>query len=145
MAFSPITLEEIDSIEQVQKRFTKFLPGCTHLSYCERLRYLELESLEARRLIIDLVFLFKIVSGRVPLAIDSFASYGNRNTRGHRYKLLHPKFKLETRKYFFINRIVKIWNDLPDAFFNAKSVVDFQSSLKEWNRIRFYCCGCHLN
>ena len=66
-AFSPITLESIDSIENVQKRFTKYLPGSFDLSYPERLRVLKLEPLEERRIVIDLVLLFKIVSSKVPL------------------------------------------------------------------------------
>ena len=117
VAFSPITLESIDLIEKVQKRYTKFLPGCYNLTYRERLHYLELESLEKRRIIIDLVYLYKIISGTESLNIHSFASFGNPVTWGHRYKLSVPKYKLNTRKYFFINRTISAWNDLPDYFF----------------------------
>ena len=42
----------VDSIESVQRRFTKYLPSS--ISYSERLEHLRLDNLELRRLYIDL-------------------------------------------------------------------------------------------
>jgi hypothetical protein len=50
-------------IENVQRRFTKYLPGLSSLPYHQRLAKLNLESLELRRLRIDLVLLYKILFG----------------------------------------------------------------------------------
>ena len=52
--WSPNTLCDIDAVESVQRRFTKRLSGLQGLSYDARLRRLELQSLELRRLLTDL-------------------------------------------------------------------------------------------
>ena len=45
----PYLRKDIDSIEAVQKRFTKLLPGLRDLSYQDRLKHLKLPSLAHRR------------------------------------------------------------------------------------------------
>ena len=45
----------IDKLESIQRRFTKRVPSISHLSYLDRLRALDLEPLELRRLKFDLI------------------------------------------------------------------------------------------
>ena len=59
--WSPYLISNINLIESVQRRFTKALPGLYSLSYDERLSKLSLESLESRRLYLDLVMAYKII------------------------------------------------------------------------------------
>ena len=58
--WSPSLLRDIEQIEKVQ-RYTKRLRGMKHLSYNERLRQLDLPSLELRRLHLVPVFCCKVV------------------------------------------------------------------------------------
>jgi len=58
--------------ELVQRRFTKWLHGYASHSYSERLRLLQLPSLELRRLQIDLIWCYKIVLGQVDLCTLEF-------------------------------------------------------------------------
>ena len=51
----------VDSIESVQRRFKKYLPGFSSVSYAERLKRLKFDTLELRRLYIDLTLCFKIL------------------------------------------------------------------------------------
>jgi len=44
-AWSPYKLKDIKRIESVQRRFTKRLPGLSHLNYTNRLKSLGLETL----------------------------------------------------------------------------------------------------
>ena len=60
---SPSTLRDIDEIESVQRKFTKRLPGLHNFSYTDRLERLQLQSLELRRLVTDLIWCYKIVLG----------------------------------------------------------------------------------
>jgi len=55
----------ITKSESVQRRFTKRIPSVSHLSYSERLEFSGLESLEYRRLIVDLTMMYKIVHNLV--------------------------------------------------------------------------------
>jgi len=63
--WSPSTARDTDAVESVQRRFTKRLPTLKNLSYRERLKFLNIFSLELRRLHTDLFWCYKIVFGLV--------------------------------------------------------------------------------
>ena len=59
--WNPGYLCDINKIESVQRRFTKRLKAFHSLSYVDRLKTLNTESLELRRLKTDLVTMYKIL------------------------------------------------------------------------------------
>ena len=61
VVWSPSLKCDILSVEKVQRKFTKHLPGYGDLSYVERRAKLNLKTLELRRLHYDLVMCYKIV------------------------------------------------------------------------------------
>jgi hypothetical protein len=130
--WSPSYVTQIIALESVQRDFTKRIPGCSHLSYAERLSLLKLESLEHRRLIADLVFCFNILKGNNCIQPSDFFSPSlNTNLRGHPLKLTVPLAKTNTRKFFFTNRIVPIWNSLPADLVLSPSVESFKFKLRK--------------
>jgi len=77
----------IESIEKVQRRFTKQIPGLI-ISYQERLKRLNISSLELRRLHSGLIQCFKIVFGYVDIHCDDYFEFHCESaTRGHSFKL----------------------------------------------------------
>ena len=58
--FSPHNIFFIDALENVQRHFTKYLPGLHNFDYVERLKICKLESLELRRIKCNVIMLFKI-------------------------------------------------------------------------------------
>ena len=62
-AWRPHLKKDIEKIENVQRRATKMISGCSKLNYEERLRITGLTSLEARRNRGDLIEGFKILKG----------------------------------------------------------------------------------
>ena len=57
----------------------------------------------------------------------------NSITRRKRYKLKQNHCKYDLRKHFFTNRIIAIWNSLPDYVVDAHSVNVFKNRLdKHW-------------
>ena len=72
VVWSPILKKHIDSIETIQRKFTKRIPSIKHLSYLERLKIIELEPLELRRLHFDLIYYYKILHDLTPHNKDDF-------------------------------------------------------------------------
>jgi len=64
---------DIESVERVQRRFTKRLPGLRNMSYDHRLKFLDVPSLELRRLRADLYWCYKILFGLVAVTPDVFS------------------------------------------------------------------------
>jgi len=62
-AWSPYYSTDISELEKIQRRATKLIPELRHLEYEERLKMLNLTSLEVRRLRGDLIQVFKILKG----------------------------------------------------------------------------------
>ena len=62
---SPHSLQDIDIIESVQRRYTKRLPGLFNYAYTARLELLKFECLEERRIANSLLFWFKMIHERV--------------------------------------------------------------------------------
>jgi len=130
-----------DTLEQVQRRATRLVSGLSHLSYPERLRNLNLPTLEFRRQRTDVIETFKILNGFDKVNYKrECGSCGNslfktslsRTTRGHRQKL-QVQHQPGPRKSFFAARVTQAWNRLSKDTIEAPSVESFKYRLgKEW-------------
>ena len=99
--FSPHYAYLINLIENVQKRFTKKLPGLQNKCYQDRLKLCNLESLETRRLHADLILMYKIINSNIHVDLHNCVFISYSITRGNKYKLNKYHAKLDIRKYFF--------------------------------------------
>ncbi len=73
------------------------------MSYEERLKELNLFSLEKRRLRGDLIEVFKMFSGFDSVSIrDYFVIDQERSTRNNGFKIIGKSFKSEESKHFFL-------------------------------------------
>ncbi len=116
------------------------MPGLYNVHYMQRLQLLKLETLEARRIQMDLTLLFKIIHNKVDINIQNYFTFNNNNTRGHRLKLNVQHSRINCRKYFFINRTIPIWNHLPFSILDAGSLFNFKKMLNNVN-LNEYCKG----
>jgi hypothetical protein len=132
--WSPYMLKDIDHVESVQRSFTKFLPGMRNKPYKERLRLLNLPSLELRRLHLDLALTFSLLHGLLDIDYRRFFTVrGCSKTRGHPLKLTVNKARTDCRKYYFANRVITPWNSLPSNVVTAPSLGTFKNLLRQIN------------
>ena len=128
--WSPNLRKDILAIEGVQRRFTRLTPGLAGLSYVERLERLGLYTLEFRRMRGDLIETYKIIKGLDTLEAGSmFPLMGESRTRGHSLRIRGRPFRTEMRKNFFTQRVVDMWNALPQKAVEAKSLDAFKREL----------------
>ena len=69
----PYYKKDVDLIESVRRKFSKFLPDMIHKSYCQRLMELKLTTLEERRIHLDLILMYKIYYGLVDVDLTRYS------------------------------------------------------------------------
>ena len=112
VVWSPHLKCNIELIEQVQCRFTKWLHGLSNYTYDERLKMLNLENLQPRHTCFDLIMCYKIISGLVCVNADDFFEFCVINTRGHSYKLNQQFSNCTSQSKFLSEHIVSLWESL---------------------------------
>lgn len=119
----------------MQRRATKVPKDTRDLSYDERLSRFRLDTLEKRRLMIDLTQQYRIINGidiiewysKSPLAPSFNIDGPAGGLRGNNKRLEKEITQNENRLNFFINRVVTPWNALDNSIVNASNLKEFKS------------------
>ena len=51
-------------------------------------------------------------------------------TRGHAFKLLIPRATKDVKKFSFPNRVIPVWNSLPEKVVDAGNIAKFKHMLE---------------
>jgi len=112
--WSPQHRKDMEPLERGQRMATKIIRGLEHLSYKERLRDLELFSLENRRLQGDLFVAFQYLKGGYKKDRERLFTRAWRDRASRtRFELKEGRFRLHVKKKCFTMRVVRHWNRLP--------------------------------
>lgn len=132
-AWCPYYHKDIDKLERVQRRVTKLIPSLRNKSYEDRLKELDLFSLQHRRLRGDLIQVFKIIKGIDNMDYSKYFSIDRTGyTRGNGCKIIGKTFISNESKHFFFNRIVNLWNGLPRNVVECNTVDTFKLHLDKY-------------
>ena len=133
VVWHPYLRKNIDKVEKIQRNFTRNIIGMKKLEYEERLRALKLPSLEFRRIRGDMIEVYKILYKMYdPITTNSLLTIDTNTTRGHNLKLKKVSFRTEKYKHFFTNRVVNLWNSLPEEVVYASSLNVFKNKLDSY-------------
>ena len=131
--WNPSRVSYISDIEKVQKRATKMVHTCKHLSYVERLKFLQLPTLKFRRIRGDMIEAYKILNDKYDArVVPTLSMNTSTRTRGNSLKLKVERCKYNLRKFSFTPRVVNIWNSLPDSIVTSESVNMFKNELDKF-------------
>ena len=113
----------------MQRRFTKRLSGYRHISYDTRLQLLGAESLELRRLKLDLIMMYQILHGLV--AVNALFDVLLDDEARADFKIFKPQCNVNCRAHSFACTRINCWNSLPNDVRKASSVFGFKRLLSK--------------
>ena len=124
-------------VESVQRRATKLIPELREMPYEQRLRALDLPSLEYRRSRGDMIQCYKIFNKIVRMNVEELftpvpPSTTRAFTSGHPHRVLRQRATHRTRANCFSQRVIEKWNALPVEVVGAETVNQFKSKLDEY-------------
>ena len=116
--WKPALIKDIRSLEQIQRRATKFILNDNSLDYKSRLMKLHLLSLMMTLELQDVLFFVRSLKQsrlqRSSFNILQYISFSTNPTRsGSHRKLIQPIVKTTRHKNFYFSRFPLLWNSLP--------------------------------
>ena len=123
-------------LEAVQRRAVKAVSNLRGKSYVERLRELEMDTLDERRKRGDLVQAYRVLSGKDNVSPATWFQFcqprdgevSTRLTTGH-LNVVPKKAKGEIRRNFWSVRVTEPWNSLPNLVKRVETVNCFKNAL----------------
>lgn len=114
--WNPHKIKDIQTLEDVQRHYTRKILGCQDMNYWERIRHLKMHSLQRRRERYMIIHVWKILNGHTPNDINLVFYTHPR----HGIRISLPKFNTKVAMHVstlfessFTISSAKLWNILP--------------------------------
>ena len=139
-AWNPSAIRDIKMLESTQRSFTRRITGCKNMSYWERLKHLELFSLQRRRERYMIIHVWKTLQGLVPNDLNiEFYDHKRLGTRCRIPAITKTASGMAKSLYDNSFAVVapKLWNIIPSGITSADSLPLFKSKLTAYLKSRF--------
>ena len=129
----PQFLKDIQSLESIQRRATKYILSDYSSDYKSRLVYLQLFPLMMQFELNDIMFLVtSIQNPSTSFNILQYITFSTSSTRASvNCKLLHHAARTNKTRHFYLHRVPRLWNSLPAINLN-QSVASIRHKLREF-------------
>ena len=137
-AWAPTLTHDIDALENVQIKAVNMISGLKGKSYQEKLKELNMQSLETRRKRFDIIQVYKIMNSLVDMNSNQWftlvSEMAIRNTRqtADPNSLTIQRARTQIRQNFFTIRAAASWNSIPITIRSARSLQIFKNKLDEY-------------
>jgi len=145
--WSPHYAADIRKVERVQRKLTKRLLGCSKLglSYkCRQTSQVKIgkswSQTSATWPDLDLQDSFWAHTDESKWLCHINFADRTHSTRGHAYKLLPSHCRVDVRKCFFTERVLKPWNSLPAELYHFSSLSVFKRFIFTVDLSEFVTC-----
>ena len=126
----PSRVSDIELLESVQREFTRKINGCQSLSYWQRLKELDLFSLQRRRERYILICMWRILHGAIPNPNIQFRPRSRLGIQAVIPSLVSGRTANQSRyNSTFAVVAPKLWNALPSHLTTIESAAKFKSQL----------------
>ena len=135
VVWSPHKKKDITKLERIQRTATRMVPELKGLTYEERLKEMELPTLQARRERGDLITMYKVVNRIEKIDKKDMVMLKEADierTRGHSRRIRKSQCLRDIKKYSFPHRTVDIWNGLREEIVTAASIHKFKEMLDKY-------------
>jgi hypothetical protein len=135
--WNPSKVQDIQALENVQRNFTRRVSGCQNLDYWDRLKQLNIQSLQRRRERYCIIHVWKILNDFAPNDIGM--KFNNHIRLGTRVVLppMNNKVQVSVRTDYdnsFKVKAGKLWNLLPNTVNTVTSLDQFKAALGKFLR-----------
>ena len=135
--WNPHKVKDITALENIQRNFTRKIAGCQNLNYWERLKKLNLLSLQRRRERYSIIHVWKILNGHAPNDVG-LTTYTNSRLG---VKVILPPVNHKTQpsvrtdyENSFRIKASRLWNLLPSSINTITCLDTLKSELGKYLR-----------
>ncbi|TRZ25374.1 hypothetical protein HGM15179_001692 [Zosterops borbonicus] len=128
--WAPHHKKDIEMLNRIQRRATKMWKVVGHESDEACQRELGVFNLEKRRVREDLITLYNSLKGGCSqVGVNLFYQVISDRTRGHCLKACQRRFRMDIRKNFFTEKVIRLWNALLREVAESPSLEVFKKTL----------------